>query len=108
MHHLSSGVPDARTCADPLIVAEMEETAVLFICMSIWARELRGPPVGLRSRSAPERVFGGREETQSWTRSETFGLLRRLEVFFEEGFEVITIAGPGGRVEVEGKGCEGR
>lgn len=94
-------------CAEPLIVVEMDETAVLFICISIWARELRAPPAGLRSRSPPDRVFGGREETQSCTRRETLGFESRLEVFFDEGFEVMMIVGPGGRVEVEGNECEG-
>lgn len=85
----------------------MEETAVLFICMSIWARELRGPPVGLRSRSPPERVFGGREETQSCTRRETLGFERRFEVFFDDGFEVMMMAGPGGSVDEEWNECDG-
>jgi hypothetical protein len=72
-------------------------TAVLFICMSIAARLLRGPPVGLRSRSADVDA-GGREDTQSWTRRLTLGFEMRLMVFFEEGLVVMTIVGPDGRM----------
>lgn len=43
---------------------------------------------------------GGRCETQSWTRSETFGLDWRFAVFLEAGLVVITIVG------VSGENCE--
>lgn len=77
---------------------------MLFICINIAAKELRGPDTGEASRFVVE----GREETQSCTNNETFGLERRFVVFFEEGLEVMMIAGPGGsRVDCE-NGCEGR
>lgn len=80
-------------------MAEIDDTAVLFICMSICANELLGPPAGLLSLS-PEVVFvGGRELTQSWTRRETFGLLVRLVVFLLRGSEVMTMVGPDGKEE---------
>jgi len=79
--------------------------------MSMFARLLPLPAAapGLRSRFAlllsPAPVFvlrfGGREETQSCTRRDTFGLLRRLRVFLEVGFVVMMILGPGGRFCVE-------
>lgn len=47
----------------------------------------------------------GREDTQSWTSSETLGFVRRFVVFFECGFEVIIIVGPLGKVD--GVGFEG-
>lgn len=89
------------------MVAEMLLTAAEFMDMSMVARELLRAPSGERSRS--EVVVGGREETQSWTSSDTFGFWRRLIVFFEDGFEVMTMTGPeaGRVVEVE-NGCEGR
>ena len=91
MHHFSSSVPDSITLADPLIVIEMLETAVEFICINIAARlELR-PPVGLRSRSVPE--VGGLLLTQSCTSKLTFGFETRFVVFLELGFVVIIIVG---------------
>lgn len=95
--------------------------AEVFIPMSREARDEEPP--GLRRPSGEvERCcwFGGRWETQSWTRRETLGLETRLRVFFEEGLVVIIMMGPEGRVggdvvvvvvvdaevevEVEGKG----
>lgn len=90
------------------MVMLLEDTAVLFICISMAAKELRGPPAGLRSRSAPDNVFGGREETQSWMQTETWGFDRRLRVFLELGFEVMMMVGPDGRFDELGNGCDGR
>jgi hypothetical protein len=85
------------------------DTADEFICISIAASEDRGPPVGERSRSAPERLFGGRDDTQSWTRSDTCGLRCRFSVFLESGFDVMIMVGPWGIcVAAGGKECEGR
>jgi hypothetical protein len=52
-------------------------------------------------------MFGGREETQSWTSRLTLGFATRLRVFFDAGFEVMMMTGPGLRFS-EAKGCEGR
>nr|POE89878.1 hypothetical protein CFP56_20347 [Quercus suber] len=56
------------------------------------AKLLRPEPGGLLSRSA-ELTFGGRDETQSCTSSETLGFRTRLSVFFELGLEVMMIVG---------------
>ena len=56
-------------------------------------------------------VVAGRWEAQSWTRSETAGLERRLEILREVGFVVIIIVGEEVEEEEEGvggKGMEGR
>lgn len=42
-------------------------------------------------------VFGGRCETQSWTRRLTLGFEIRLRVLREDGFVVIMMTGPVGR-----------
>jgi hypothetical protein len=64
----------------------------------MFARLLPLPvPVGLASRRPLVfPTFGGREDTQSCTRRLTLGLERRFTAFFEEGFEVMMMVGPGG------------
>lgn len=84
--------------------------AVAFMPISSAAKELRPAfrrPSGLAGRA--ELLFGGRAETQSWTRRETLGFETRLRVLREEGFVVMIITGPEGRVVVEVvNGCDAR
>lgn len=89
------------------MVAEIDETAAEFICMSMFASELRGAAGLVERGEVPEGlvvVVAGRCETQSWTRRLTAGLERRLWVLREDGLEVIIIVGPAGNVEGRGEG----
>ena len=83
------------------MVAEMEETAAEFICMSMVARLLARPAEGLCSRLdvVYEETLWGRLLTQSCTNRLTLGFSRRLRVFLEEGLEVMIMEGPAGSWE---------
>lgn len=78
--------------------------------MSSVASELR--PGFRRPSGDVERWFGGRWDTQSCARSETFGFETRLRVLRDDGFVVIMIKGPLGRIcscaDESENGCDGR
>lgn len=94
MRYFSSSVPPSTSLASPLIVAEILLSADVFKVSNKAAIELgRGSGGGEPPAEGLRPVVGGRCDTQSWTRRDTFGFCRRLLVFLEEGLVVITIVG---------------
>lgn len=80
-----------------MIVALIEPIAEVFIPINRLASE---EEPGFRRPSGDwlRAVFvGGRCETQSWTRSDTFGFESRLSVLRDAGLVVIIMIGPAGR-----------
>lgn len=90
-------MPLSTSLASPLIVTDILLNADVLRLRSKAAREEREASGGgepFRSAVEPRRfVVGGRWDTQSWTRRETWGLEIRLRVFLEEGLVVIIIVG---------------
>lgn len=83
------------------MVAEMELMAEVLRFKSKEAREERegetedcGPVPDMRREEV-----GGRWETQSWTRRETWGFAWRLDIFLEAGLVVIMMMGEGEKEE---------
>ena len=72
----------------------------------------RGGGEPSRGSDAEGFAVAGRWEAQSWTRRETLGLERRLDVLRDEGFVVMIMVGFEWRLDdvdvVEVKGVEGR
>jgi len=77
------------------MVADILLSADVFRFKSKAARELARGSGGGEPPPDPRRplVVGGRCDTQSWTRRDTFGFWSRLVVFLEEGLVVIIIVG---------------
>jgi len=78
-----------------LIVAEILLKAEVFKFSNRAAKEFERGWGGGEPPADPRRslVVGGRCDTQSWTKRETFGFERRLLVFLEEGLVVIIMVG---------------
>ena len=81
-----------------MIVAEILLKALVFRFSSSEAKldlaASRGGEPALSAVDPRRPLVGGRWETQSWTRRETFGLDIRFKVFFDAGFVVMMIVGP--------------
>jgi hypothetical protein len=105
LHHRSSSEPDSTNRAVLVMVAEMLESALVLRLTSKLAREERVAAGGGDPSRAPAGFgarVGGRWETQSCTRRETRGLIRRCVILRDAGLVVMIMVGCGS------KGVEGR
>jgi hypothetical protein len=77
------------------------------LVLRLRSSEARLEREGETEEAPPDRrrevVVGGRWETQSCTRSETWGFVRRLAIFLEAGLVVITMTGSEGEYGEEGR-----
>lgn len=105
MHHDSSSDPGSRKRAEPQIVVEMLESALVFKLRSRLANDDRVAAGGGDPSRSPWGLgarVGGRCETQSCTKSETRGFDMRWFVLRDAGLVVMIIVGYGS------KGVDGR
>ena len=86
-------MPVSTNLALPLIVALMLDNSLVFR----FASKVAKLDLAISGGGDPDRldVVGGLCETQSWTRSETRGLERRLRVFCDWREVVMIIEGSG-------------